>query len=82
LVGSTKSGTIHCDSDLDLVAVLPIERLEKNISSKVLPSRPHKEIPLDLHIFSVKEFDAKKDVGGLCFEAFNFGALKYRSSKK
>ena len=80
LIGSVHRGLVHNNSDVDLIAIIPRARSLTD-TSKVLPTRPHMEIPLDLHIFSSHEFESKKEIGGLCFEAYNNGTLKYRSSR-
>ena len=77
LIGSMHHGTIHDNSDLDLVAVINGYYPRKNILLDVLPSRPHKDIPLDLHIYDRNQFEEMKTIGGLCFEAYNHGRKIY-----
>jgi Polymerase beta, Nucleotidyltransferase len=77
LIGSMQRGIIHDNSDLDLVVLINGSYHRKNLLLDVLPSRPHKDIPLDLHVYDRNQFDEMKTVGGLCFEAYNHGRIVY-----
>lgn len=77
IFGSMYNGEVHADSDLDLLAVMDHSSPRQNLATKVLASRPHKDVPLDLHIVSAKNFEEMKGVGGLCFEAHNYGKVVY-----
>jgi hypothetical protein len=77
LIGSMQRGVIHEHSDLDLVVIASTSETRSSQMMKVLPSRPHKEIPLDLHIFDRDQFEDMKNIGGLCFEAFHHGTVAY-----
>lgn len=78
MIGSMMRGSVHANSDLDLVVVVkdPLNRQE--ISLDVLPNRPHKDVPLDLHLVGQKEFLEFKDIGGICFEGAKHGKLVFQ----
>jgi hypothetical protein len=78
MIGSMMEGSIHRYSDLDLVVVIKGSFKRQDLSLKILPTRPHMDVPLDLHLVSQKEFLEFKDLGGICFEGNHHGKLIYR----
>lgn len=80
LIGSFQSGVVHDDSDLDLVVLIngPLNR--QALALKVHPTRPHKDIPLDLHFVTVADWKKSSDVGGICFEAKHHVSSVYERS--
>jgi predicted nucleotidyltransferase len=81
LIGSMLRGEIHANSDLDLVVVLNAPFSRQELLLRVLPTRPHFDVPVDLHIVSQEDFDRLKDQGGICFEAAHHGRLIFSREK-
>ena len=77
LIGSMQRGVIHDHSDLDLVVIYSANETRSSQMMKVLPSRPYKDVPLDLHIFNRVYYEDMKNIGGVCFEAFHHGTVAY-----
>ena len=80
LIGSMADGEHHQDSDLDLVVVMVGAINRQKSAIKVHPTRPHKEVPLDLHLVSKKEWEEFSTCGGVCFEARQNGRLVYQKA--
>ena len=77
IFGSVADGTAHEDSDLDILAVYDDvssiksarESFYGGLKSRLAP------IPVDLIYVTSKEFERKRDLGGVCYEASHSGTL-------
>lgn len=73
LFGSVAHGSFTEDSDIDLIAVVA-DNIDVNELHKKFNRLPLKRtFALDLILKNKSEFDQRKDVGGVCFEAFHHG---------
>lgn len=73
LFGSVVGDSFTEDSDIDLVAVvsdgLDVNEIHKKFNRLVLK----RTFALDLILKNKSEFDQRKEIGGVCFEAFYHG---------
>lgn len=70
--GSAVSNNFHADSDLDLLLVFNDEHDLKNIQKKIYSKR-WSTLPIDFILKNKTEFDQRKIIGGVCFEAYHNG---------
>lgn len=78
LVGSFLTGTVHANSDLDLVVVVPSPLKRESLALLVHPSRPHKDVPVDIHFVDEARFHEFMNVGGISFTAKQHGKLLFQ----
>lgn len=72
LFGSAVNGVFTADSDLDFIVIVKDQSDIKQLQKEVYSPR-FTDIAVDW-IFKTKEsFDERKDLGGVCFEAFHYG---------
>lgn len=72
LFGSAVNGVLTEDSDLDILVVVKSESDIKKIQNEVY-SKKFADIAIDWIFKTEKEFDLRKDYGGVCFEAYHYG---------
>ena len=77
LIGSAAQGTFDAESDLDFVVVYGSEEEAKHSYSQILNNIGERLFPIDLLSYSAERFSSKKNIGGIPFEAANFGKLLY-----
>lgn len=72
LFGSAVNGVFTEDSDLDFVIVARDEESIRQLQREVYRPR-FADIAIDWIFKTKKSFDERKDLGGVCFEAFHHG---------
>ncbi len=72
LFGSAVNGVFTEDSDLDFVVIVKDETAIKQLEKEVYSPR-FTDIAIDW-VFKTKEsFEIRKDLGGVCYEAYHYG---------
>lgn len=66
--GSFARGKMTAESDLDIAIIIPDTESPKAWLNALFSSGPIIEWPLDCLVFRKSEFDAKKDIRGVCFD--------------
>ncbi len=72
LFGSAVDGKFTPDSDLDFLVVVETENEIRSLQKEVYQPR-FADIAIDWIFKSRDEFLVRKDLGGVCFEAFHHG---------
>ena len=71
LFGSGATNTMTADSDLDLLLVFKNEDELKIAKTEIIHST--QTIAIDWIFKLADEFEVRKNMGGVCFEAFHYG---------
>jgi predicted nucleotidyltransferase len=72
LFGSSVNGNFTVDSDLDIILIFSDSENLTNIQKK-LYSKRWSHIAIDFIMQTESNFEKRKDLGGVCFIAFNEG---------
>ena len=72
IFGSSVSQNFHSDSDLDLLLIFSDSADLKSVQ-KIIYSKRWSALPIDFILKNKSDFDARKLIGGVCFEAFHNG---------
>ncbi len=82
LFGSGATDKFNSDSDLDLLLIFE-DDADLREMQKLVYSRRWSALPIDFIIKNESDFEIRKTVGGVCFEAFHYGKeLRIDESKK
>ena len=72
LFGSGASENFTNESDLDILLVFKTKK-ELEVAQKVVTGRPLSAWPIDFILKLEADFDRRKNVGGVCYEAVKSG---------
>ena len=77
LFGSAAEGKMNRLSDLDFCIVFSSKDAVKNSKKKIFSQPPFSEFAIDWVLVDRDTFDRKKELGGVCFDAFKYGRKVY-----
>ena len=72
LFGSALTSKFDANSDLDFLLVVE-DKEDLRKMQKILYSRRWSDISIDFILKSESDFNSRKEIGGVCFEAFHYG---------
>lgn len=82
LIGSFVSGAFDAESDLDFLVVYTTREEAKGAYSSILNNLLDRKFPLDLICLPSEDFEKKKAMGGISFEAFHHGKLLFKRGEE
>ncbi len=77
LFGSAARGEMTDQSDLDFLLIFSFLEEIKPAARRVYQAMPFSNVPLDIVWTTDTEFHRKKDIGGVCMEAYLEGECLY-----
>lgn len=81
LFGSAASGTMTCDSDIDLLVVEAAPGNTRDRSIKIRRALGDVGYPIDLIVISTEHFEETKNIfGGIAYPANKYGRLLYEAA--
>ena len=76
--GSAANYQMTYSSDLDLCLIFADRKISLQAKTIILSQGLLRDYPIDLLFFDQAYFEAKKDLGGICFEIFHYGRSVYK----
>lgn len=81
LFGSAATGTMTCDSDIDLLVVEPEPGNTREASVKIRRALDEVGYPVDVIVMSTERFEETKNIfGGIAYPAHKYGRTLYEAT--
>ena len=78
LFGSCVNGKTTCDSDLDLLIVMPVKGSRRDKANEIDLALADRVVPMDLIVLTPEQFERQKDLNGsIVCEAARKGRVLY-----